>query len=194
MASYAAIAGVSSREPLLNERQNAMISIVVGSTNDIQIAAVKAAAAELGIEAEVEGLEADSGVPRQPYEALTTLMGAKFRADGIHGQRPGAYALAIQNGLVPKNGRTHDLAYVAIVTPHQKHFSRCSESVPVPAELVELSRASGWTQTAGELEAARSGCDPGNPHRVWSDGKTDCQAILAQAVREALRAALSCSA
>jgi|GEM_PF-1477991 len=166
-----------------------MIRIVVGSRSPLKIAAVKAAVDSLGLAAEILGIETDSRVPPQPFGLVETKNGALARAIAAHDMDGGAYAVGIENGLLKEDGATRDAACVAVLTPSVDLFHALSDGVLVPEELVRAAWASGQAVTAGALEAARSGCDPADPHRVWSGGKTDRATLLADAVREALLAA-----
>jgi len=165
------------------------VKIAVGSESPLKFLAVREAALALGIDAEIVACAARSDVPPQPYGRLETLFGAFRRADGARAAHPGAYAVGIENGLVPDGARTCDIAYVAVVAPDGRRFSRASSAVAVPEELVHASFVSGRNATAGALEAARSGCDPADPHRVWSGGTTDRKTLLIEALKEALLAA-----
>ena len=166
-----------------------MIRIVVGSKSAFKVEAVKAAVSALGLEADVRGIETDSLVAPQPFGLIETQNGALARALSAHGTDGAAYAVGIENGLVPQGEATVDLAVVVVLTPALDVRHVRSESVPVPPELVRASWESGQRVTAGQLEARRSGCDHADPHRVWSGGKTDRKTILIAAVREALLAA-----
>jgi len=166
------------------------IRVIVGSKSAIKVGAVEAAVAELGLEADVIGVETDSGVSPQPFGKQETLNGALARALEAQASDPEAYAVGIENGLVKEKGIAHDVAYVVVLTPKIELVCLLSRAVQVPAELAQASWDSGQNKTAGALEAQRSGCDPADPHRVWSDGKTDRKTILTDAVREALLAAI----
>ena len=165
-----------------------MIRIVVGALSPIKIEAVKAAAAELGLEAEVVGIETSSGVPPQPIGA-DALKGAFIRARSARAFVAADWAIGIENGLESENVLV-DVAYVVVLPPHAVGAFVRSEAVPVPQELLDAVVAAKQRVTAGELEARRSGSDPADPHRVWSGGKTDRKTLLAAAIREALLAAI----
>lgn len=165
------------------------IRIIVGSKSALKIEAVKAAVRALALRAEVIGVEAASCAAPQPFGIEETQNGALARALAAQDDDHEAYAIGIENGLVPRGGTTYDIACVDILTPSIELHRVRSRGVPVPPELVEASWASGQRKTAGALEAERSGCDPADPHRVWSGGKTDRATLLADAVREALLAA-----
>lgn len=161
--------------------------IVVASENTIKTGATTRAAEDIGLVAEIGSEEAESGVPKQPYLDSVILRGAVQRAADVLRKRPDAnYVVGIENGIAPDGRKTGyiDLAYVVVMDRAGRILrTEKSEEVPVPSELVERSRKSGWTVTAGQLEAERSGCDPADPHRIWSDGTTDRFTTLTATVR-----------
>ena len=172
-----------------------MIRIVIGSTSAHKRDAVHMALEALGDEvpgreaADIVIVEAPSGVPPQPYGRKQTLQGAENRARAAREAGKGAYAIGIENGLVPHGTYVADIAYVVIFTPSGRRVMRNSTPVPVPQELVDAALASGQLTTAGTLEAERSGCDPADPHAHWTDGATTRKEILAKAVFYALLSA-----
>ena len=91
---------------------------------------------------------------------------------------------------MPHGKWTGDVAYVSVIAPSGRRFVRQSTAIAAPDELVQASLASGQTVTAGALEAQRSGCDPADPHRVWSKGQANRKDILADVVADALSAAI----
>ena len=176
------------------------MEIIVGSESPIKLDATRDAVARLVGSAIVEGRPTLSGVPDQPFGDFEAICGAMSRASAIEAQtrdlevRP--YAVGIESGVVPRGrgSRFCDLAYVVVVSPVGDIVVRRSLAVSVPADLVEQSRASGWRTTCGQLEAARSGCDPNDPHVEWSRLAWHGQAVgrryfLGLAIEEALAAA-----
>lgn len=159
-----------------------MIRIVVGSASVLKLEAVQAAIDELGLEAEIVGVDADSGVPNQPYGRAQTVEGATNRARVAREAGKGAYAVGIENGLVPSGDVVLDLAYIVVFDPAGRRLMRRSLGVTVPQELVEASLQSGQRTTAGKLEADRNGCDPADPHFLWSNGRTNRKQILVKAL------------
>lgn len=159
-----------------------MIRIVVGSASVLKIEAVQAAIDLLGLEAEIVGVAAESGVPNQPYGREQTLEGAMNRARAAREAGKGAYAIGIENGLVPSGDAVLDIAFVVVFDPAGRRLVRRSLGVAVPRELVEMSLQSGQRTTAGKLEADRSGCDHADPHRFWSNGQTNRKQILVKAL------------
>lgn len=143
---------------------------VVELTHDIQIRATS------------------SKVPPQPIGDDQTLLGALQRVgSGVSGH----YVVTLENGVTARGDSFVDLAYVVVVAPSGYMVVRSSQSVPVPSELVVAAKAFAQKVTCGQLEAERTtGCDPADPHIVWSAGATNRRLLLADAVERTLRAAL----
>jgi non-canonical (house-cleaning) NTP pyrophosphatase len=177
------------------------MKIIVCSTNFLKWNAVHDAAARVwpdNSSTEIRSVVVTSGVPQQPFGDAQILAGALHRARQVVVARRhlDCYVLAIENGVAERGPDVFvDLAYVVLLDLHGHVTVRSSIHVPVPIELVERSRESGWTTTCGQLAAARlpGVVDPADPHVLWSGGKTHRQAILADAVEDALRAD-SCAA
>ncbi len=163
-----------------------MIRIVVGSTSPIKIAAIQEAAEQLGLRVTVHGIDADSGELSQPL-AFRTMHGALTRAQEVSMMPEWDMAIGIENGISLESQVFVDLAYVAILMPDGSSTLEPSESVPVPTDLALAVLSCKQRQTIGQLEAARSGCDHADPHRVWTNGRTDRKTILVAAVQKALK-------
>lgn len=167
------------------------MKIIVGSKAAQKIEAVKAAAKAIGLEAEIIGENSMSGVPEQPF-GNQTMYGAYNRARyvaSIVKNFDADFYIGIENGIEARRVDV-DYACVAIITSHNSDgIFVFSDAVPVPRELVMQVVESKQTVTAGSLEAMRSGCDPADPHQVWSGGKTDRKTILTEAITRALRTA-----
>lgn len=168
-----------------------MIRIVVASDSALKIGAVERAIARVCVDADVIGLRVASGVPAQPYGREETLAGASNRARAAQDLcQPDDFVVGIENGLVPHGDAVLDVAYVVVYTPSGRRIERKSIGIRVPPELVEAVLACGQARTAGDLEAERSGSDPVDPHRVWSQGVTDRESILVNVLTQALAAAV----
>ena len=93
------------------------VRIVVGSASVLKLDAVHAALEMLGLEGEVVAIEAPSGVPNQPYGRTETLEGAENRARAARDKAEGAYAVGVENGLIPSGAVVIDAAFVVVFTP-----------------------------------------------------------------------------
>jgi len=178
--------------------------ILVCSTSEIKIGAVRNALAQIGLPVDahaVRSIDVDSEVPPQPFGAEETARGAWNRALTVHVAHPDCLIVAIENGIrkvvsdLPGVAPAYvDVAVVAIAVPDAApglaNASVVSRAVPVPADLVEASRAQAFQVTCGALESRRTpGAAPGDPHVVWSRGTTSRREILSEAVVSALRSA-----
>ena len=157
-------------------------------------------------------LDVKSYVPEQPYGEVETSAGAINRAlgalrtyrsmvrSGEIGAAPAGtivLACAIENGLFPElvysdtplaELVTLDRGCVVICSPRLREPLKVySEGVVVPPDLVIASvETHNQEVTAGELEAARTpGCDPRDPHKGWSEGRTSRSALLIPAMLKA---------
>ena len=163
------------------------LKFIVGSMSVIKLEAVRMAAEQLGLSVDVRGIEAASGELSQPL-ALRTLHGAITRAHEASMEPAGwDVAIGIEIGISLEQDRFVDLAYIAVLLPDGSGAHVRSEAVPVPTDLAHVVLACKQRQTIGQLEAARSGCDHTDPHRVWTNGRTDRKTILVAAVREVLK-------
>lgn len=169
-----------------------IIPVRVAGTNKLKIDSVKASIIGLGHSYDpdaalgVAGIE--SGVPEQPWKEGLGVRGARNRAKASW--LPGYYAVGHEN-WIDVDGTKMDYATVCVITPSGKEIIRTSFGVPVPSDLIEESRASGWVTTCGKLEAARTpGLDHANPHPKWSGYTTDRPTQLREVVTEAFVAAI----
>ncbi len=173
-----------------------MIIIAVASSSVFKIDPVHASVAALNLTAEVIPDESPSESPPQPMGMRQIIAGAYSRAWNLLPRAPkGAYVIAVENGLtLTMNGHV-DIAHGLIMTPSGYNIGRDSESVPVPEELARMVAAEyHQCTTAGKLEAARSGSNHADPHRVWSGGVTDRKTILTALVTDLLRTAIQIEA
>ncbi len=184
------------------------MNIVIGSASDLKRSAVIEAVYRIGKSKpfgwshpiEIQSCAVASGVPNQPFGHAEIFCGAMNRAAESMARHaaPEDYVVAIENGVAPRgpdvprgpNVSFVDLAYVVVLGPHGHITVRSSRQVSVPAELVSQSRASGWVQTCGQLEAERTpDCDHDDPHLVWSSGILSRRDLLVNTVDQALCAA-----
>lgn len=164
-----------------------MIRIVVGSKTGIKIEATEIAARLEGLEAKVDGTDSDPRELSQPM-GLRALHGAIVRSHEAAMAPDWDIAIGIENGLSLEGNVFVDLAYVNVLLPDGSGMFARSEAVQVPEELARIVLAGKQRQTIGQLEAARTpGCDHRDPHRVWTNGRTDRKTILVATIREVLK-------
>jgi inosine/xanthosine triphosphatase len=87
------------------------LKVAVGSTNPVKVNAVKEALKELGIRAEVVGLEVPSGVHSIPFND-EVFEGAKRRAEGA--AKVGDVGVGPESGLVELDGKLFMVSVVAV--------------------------------------------------------------------------------
>lgn len=169
-----------------------MKTIYIASRSEIKGRALCAALNALGLNNEFISFhyEVASGAHAQPYGDIETIHGALHRSSILTSKEPDSYVVAIENGVVWRRDSHVDLAYVVVASPNGRLTIRHSDNVLVPGDLVVRSLASNWSVTCGQFEAQRSGCDPADPHVVWSGGTTSRLELLTKTVTEALHVAL----
>lgn len=171
------------------------ITVRVAGTSAIKVNAARAALDFLCRAHDTKGQGGiDSGVPEQPWNDELILRGALNRAKGVRSFRGahGIYGAAAENGI-DADGTREDYAYCVVITPSGHVVVKKTRGVVVPQELIDLSRASGWTITCGKLEAERTpGCDHANPHPIWADDvSVQREALLTEAFIEAFTEAFA---
>lgn len=131
------------------------MKIVVASQSAIKLDAVRAAAAALGIEADIVGVKAPSRVAEQPV-GVETEIGARNRCRFAMEAMPGAdLYIAIENGIFPKRGGDYlDKAFVLAVSASGLESTVYSSAVTFPDASVAEARARGFsTTTVGQVMA-----------------------------------------
>lgn len=129
------------------------MKIVVGSTSAVKMKAVQDAFAQLGIEVEIQGVKANSGIDEQPIGQDVTLKGAEQRAAHAAELDPsGDIYVAIENGIFLEEPDYVDRAIV-LLRRSLKTRTIFSEGVRVPTRFVEQAINSGLTKTAGKFMA-----------------------------------------
>ncbi len=169
-----------------------LIPTRVAGESQVKISAVKAALIRLGHWCGEDSLGvpgSKSGVPEQPWSPDLGDLGANNRAKGA--VTPGHYTVGIEN-FIDADGTKEDYAVATIITPSGHKVTYRSVGVPVPPELIELSRESGWTKTCGKFEAERTpGLDHANPHPKWSGGTMDRAVQLVDVLMEVFTTAIA---
>lgn len=115
------------------------VRVVVGSGNQVKIRAVKAAFQPY-YRVKVEGVEADSGIRRQPLNN-ETFMGARNRA--YEASKTGDYdfAVGIEGGLQVWNHRKFAFAAIHMVSRDGFESTATTGWFPLPAEALALIEA-----------------------------------------------------
>jgi len=169
------------------------LRIMVGSQSDIKLGAVRQACLQLGLDAEVIGVNTRSVIQEQPFGVSMTMKGASYRAGQVaFGDSEIDVGIGIENGLERVGDRTVDFAIVFVVAVRNgiPQWTDCvrSEGVVFPEWAVVESETSGFEKTAGKFLAERhSECNHADPHSFLTDGKKTRVDLLTAALVRALR-------
>lgn len=106
--------------------------VVVGSTNPVKIAAVRAVILRIASEATITGVAVSSGVPDQPFGDEVTQQGARARARGA--LTTGAtLGIGLEGGVVRQpDGSLRSCAWAVVVDPEGREGLGGSLSMPLP--------------------------------------------------------------
>ncbi|EKE74983.1 inosine/xanthosine triphosphatase [Gallaecimonas xiamenensis] len=117
---------------------NAVIHVVVGSTNPVKVAAAQSALAPFFPDAQVKarGIKAPSGVPDQPMTAADTRLGAINRVAYCRAQEQADFYVAMEGGVDLLEDGPATFAYVVIDNGQQQSVGR-SASLPLPKVLFD---------------------------------------------------------
>jgi len=151
------------------------IKIVLGSTNEHKLAAVKEACEQLRLTASISGVKAASGQNEQPVGLSETFAGALNRVQGAKAQSPEAIAIGIESGIFRTNNEklpfTLDLAVIVVLTVDNRHIVVTTPGIEFPEDCVVTAEERGFaTTTAGSVIAERLGGDPTDPHSTLTNG------------------------
>ena len=151
------------------------IEIVLGSTSQHKIEAVKQACQQLGLLASVVGVKAASRQNEQPVGLNETYQGAFNRAQGAQAQNPKAVAMGIEGGIFRTNNEklplTIDLAVIVVLTPDNRRIVTTTPGVVFPEDCLHIAQERGFaTTTVGSVIAEKLGGDPTDPHFTLTKG------------------------
>ncbi len=116
--------------------------VVVGSTNPVKIAAVRAVVARVAPDAVVEGVAVESGVPAQPHGDEETQAGARQRARSALIAGAGTLGVGLEGGVVElADGSMRSCAWAVVVDLHGQEGVGGSLAMPLPLDVVRRIRA-----------------------------------------------------
>ncbi|WP_406663933.1 inosine/xanthosine triphosphatase [Gallaecimonas sp. GXIMD1310] len=118
------------------------LTIVVGSTNPVKIAAAKTALAAFFPDSSItcQGIDAPSGVPDQPMSDADTRQGALNRLHYCQQHKAADFYVAIEGGVDKLADGPATFAYVAIADAKQRSVGR-SASLPLPESVYQALAA-----------------------------------------------------
>ncbi len=90
------------------------MKIAVGSLNPVKIAAARAVLHRLYPQAEVEGVEVDSGVAAMPLTEAEEIAGARRRARAAHRRAGASLGIGFEGGAAVFQGRLMTSAWAAV--------------------------------------------------------------------------------
>jgi len=89
--------------------------VVVGSTNPVKIAAVRAVLERAGVNARIEGVAVASGVSEQPVGDAETIRGATQRARAALDATDADLAVGLEGGVVEEEDGMRTCAWASVV-------------------------------------------------------------------------------
>jgi inosine/xanthosine triphosphatase len=136
--------------------------VVVGSTNPVKVAAVRAVILRVAPLAQVTGVAVSSGVPDQPMGDDETQRGARTRAQAALAASEAALALGVEGGVVPlPDGRLRTCAWAVAVDRAGREGVGGSLAMPLPAAVAVRVCAGEELGVAMDVVARTSGTKVG---------------------------------
>ncbi len=159
------------------------IQVVVGSTSEHKIGAVKEALRRLGVEADVTGRRARSDVREQPMGFVEMMTGAKRRVGHVwDAKHPDRICVGIESGIEVVSTVVVDFALIAVLADGEWYQS-ISPGIVFPFAYYDEARERGFaTTTVGSVIAERMGGDATDPHVTFTKGKITRQETLVQGI------------
>lgn len=115
--------------------------VVVGSTNPVKLAAVRAVLARAGSSAAVESVGVASGVRDQPFGDAETIRGATQRARAALAATGAHLGVGLEGGVVDDDGRMMTCAWAVVVGRDGRVGVGGSLAMPLPDRVAALVRA-----------------------------------------------------
>jgi non-canonical (house-cleaning) NTP pyrophosphatase len=169
--------------------------ITVGSASVLKISAVKQACKEIGLEAEIQGINVPSGQAAQPIGYESTVSGALTRAGAINRQFPQHIAIGIENGLLVQEAElmVKDIGVVVLLTPQDREIITITRTTDIPIHFYREAKDRGLaTTTVGTIIAEQMGGDPCDPHTSITNGKQTRLKLLTEAIVKAFHKSREC--
>lgn len=136
--------------------------VVVGSTNPVKIAAVRAVVLRVAPDALVEGVAVASGVPDQPLGDAETQAGARTRAHAVLASTDAELAIGLEGGVVElPDGSMRTCAWAVAVDRQRREGMGGSLAMPLPNRVAARIRAGEELGHAMDAEAATTGTKHG---------------------------------
>src|SRR5262245_40970508 len=114
--------------------------VVVGSTNPVKVAAVRAVLDRAGCSASVEGRAVASGVRDQPVGDAETIQGATQRARAALDAAAADLGVGLEGGVVDDGSRMMTCAWAVVVGRDGRVGVGGSLAMPLPDRVAALVR------------------------------------------------------
>jgi inosine/xanthosine triphosphatase len=114
--------------------------VLVGSTNPVKIAAVRAVLERAGSRAQVDGMAVSSGVNDQPFGDAETIRGATQRARAVLDASDADFAVGLEGGVVDDDGVMRTCAWASVVARDGRIGTGGSLAMPLPVRVAALVR------------------------------------------------------
>jgi len=115
--------------------------VVVGSTNPVKVAAVRAVLERAGCLATVEGRAVASGVRDQPFGDAETIRGATQRARAALHAAGADLGVGLEGGVVDEEGHMRTCAWAVVVGYDGRVGVGGSLAMPLPDRVAALVRS-----------------------------------------------------
>ena len=116
--------------------------VVVGSTNPVKLAAVRAVIARVAPSATVQSAEVISGVPDQPWGDEETQRGAAERARrALSSEEDADLGIGLEGGVVELSGAVRTCAWAAVVARDGRLGTGGSMAMQLPEKVVALLKS-----------------------------------------------------
>lgn len=109
------------------------MNIVIGSTNQAKMTAVK----NTFPESDIQALRVPSGVACQPIGDEETLIGAINRAKNVRKKYPQSYAIGLEGGVMYLQEELYLNSWGVIITPTGKQYTAAGARIPLPSEFIQ---------------------------------------------------------
>jgi len=131
---------MASPHSLVAPRIATVTRVVVGSTNPVKIAAVRAVLERAGVNARIEGVAVASGVSEQPVGDAETIRGATQRARAALDATDADLAVGLEGGVVEEEDGMRTCAWASVVARDGRVGVGGSLAMMLPERVAALVR------------------------------------------------------
>jgi inosine/xanthosine triphosphatase len=131
---------MASPHSLVAPRIATVTRVVVGSTNPVKIAAVRAVLERAGVTARIEGVAVASGVSEQPVGDAETIRGATQRARAALDATDADLAVGLEGGVVEEEDGMRTCAWASVVARDGRVGVGGSLAMMLPERVAALVR------------------------------------------------------